>query len=392
VDAAAAHHRSGYRRRRRARAQSVTVSARRTAFSSLIGAALLLGGAAAPRAQSADAGVQPPAPPPAPTPAPAPASPAEVPAESTGPAKPAKYPWLDDVHDFLYDAAWHTAERVDRLFGSEEPDAAYEQASGSLAPALLYDRYDGWHTLLRFIGDLPLPQLSESFHAFIGRLNPEEFISESQAPSGAFPNPYAPYPQDQTLLGIQYYQPECQGAQWDAGLGLPVTASRFDPYVKGGYLYQLGDQEHGVLQWRQDLFYQDSQGGFGVTNRLDLQRLMSARLLLTWTGSTTIAQRSYGWRSYSTVDAYLAFPDRRAVIGELEVDGTTRAPVPLHDFGVKVAYRRSILRDWLVLEVRTSLDFPKNYVYETRQPSWGLGVGFEMTFGTDVFLARPITF
>jgi hypothetical protein len=66
--------------------------------------------------------------------------------------------------------------------------------------------------------------------------------------------------------------------------------------------------------------------------------------------------------------------------------------VPLHNYGWKLAYRRAILRDWLVLEVRTSLNFPQDYTYQTRQPSWGLGIGFEMTFGSDVFLARPITF
>jgi len=281
---------------------------------------------------------------------------------------------------------------VDRLFGSEEPDVAYEQASGSIAPALVWTRYNGWQTLLRFLGNVPLPQLSESVHAFVGRFNPEEFISESQAPSGAFPNPFAPNPEDETLFGIQYYQPQRQGVQLDAGGGLPITLSRFDPFVKVGYLYQRGDQEHGVLQWRQDVFYQDSQGGFGVTNRLDLQKLLGPGVLLTWTGSTTYAQRSYGWSSWSTLDAYFAFPDRRAIITELEVDGQTQAPVPLHDYGVKVAYRRTILRDWLVLEVRTSLDFPKVYVWESRVPSWGLGIGFEMMFGSDVFLARPITF
>jgi hypothetical protein len=305
---------------------------------------------------------------------------------------PERLPWLDDVHDFLYDSVWESAMHVDRLFGSEEPDVAYEQASGSVAPAILYDRYDRTKALLRFIGNVPLPQLSESLHAFIGRFNPEEFVSESQPASGALPNPYAPYPQDQTILGIQYYEPQRQGAQWDAGAGMPLTLSRFDPFVKGGYIYQRGDPEHGVLAWRQDLFYQNSQGGFGVTNRLDLQRLVSAGLLVTWTGSTTYAQRSYGWQSWSTIDAYLAFPDSRAIVGELEVDGATQAPVPLHDYGVKIAYRRTILRDWLVLEVRTSLDFPKDFVYESRRASYGLGVGFEMMFGSDEFLARPITF
>ncbi|MGH8261801.1 MAG: hypothetical protein ACREUG_19145 [Steroidobacteraceae bacterium] len=325
-------------------------------------------------------------------PAPAPITGEVPPEESTTVVPQEKLLWLDEVHDFVYNAVWRSAMQVDRWFGSEEPDVSYEQASGSVAPALLYDRHDGFRPQLRFIGDVPLPQLSQSFHAFIGRLNPEEFISESQAASGAFANPYAQYRQDETLLGIQYYEPQRQGAQWDAGVGMPVTLSRFDPYVKGGYLYQRGEPDRGVFEWRQDLFYQDSQGGFGVTTRLDVQRLVSEGLLLAWTGSTTYAQRSYGWRSYSTLAAYWAFPNRRALVAELDVDGATQAAVPLHDYGWKLAYRRSILRDWLVLEVRTSLDWPKDYPQQPREPSWGLGIGFEMMFGTDVFLARPVTF
>ena len=318
---------------------------------------------------------------------------AELPAdESTTIVPTEQYQWLDEVRGLVYDTVWESAMHVDRWFGSEEPDAAYEQASGSVVPGVLWDRYRGTQTLLRFIGNVPLPQLSDSLHAFIGRVNPEEFVSESQAASGAIPNPYSPYPQDQTLLGIQYYEPLHPGAQWDSGAGLPLGFSRFDPYVKGGYLYQIGDPTSGVLLWRQDGFYQDSQGGFGVTSRIDLQRLVSSGLLLSWTASTTYAQRSYGWNSYSTVDAYYAYGPRRAVVAELEVNGVTQAAVPLQDYGIKVAFRRSILRDWLILEVRASVDWPRYFAWQQREASPGIGVAFEMEFGSDVFQARPVTF
>ena len=238
---------------------------------------------------------------------------------------------------------------------------------------------------------MPIRTALRKFHAFIGRLNPEEFITESQPSSGSIPNAFAPTPQDQTLLGLQYREPERQGARWDAGLGLPVSLP-FNPYVKGGHVYAYGKPERGVLYWRQDLFYQDSQGGFGVTNRIDLQRLFGQNLLLGWTGSTTMAQRSHGWRSYSTADAIVALPERRAIDAEVSIDGSTRMPVALHDYGAKVAYRRSILREWLVLEVRSSVDWPKDYVWQDRKASWGLGAGFEMYFGSYRLQARSITF
>lgn len=319
-------------------------------------------------------------------------SPAAVPPEPTTIVPAQKYQWLDEVRSLVYDTVWKSAMHVDRWFGSQEPDAAYEQASGSIVPGILWDKSRHWQPRFRFIGNVPLPQVSDSLHAFIGRLNPQEFVSESQAASGALPNPYSPYTRDETLLGIQYYQPIHPGVQWDTGLGVPVTLSRFDPYVKGGYLYQVGRASRGVLIWRQDAFYQDSQGGFGVTSRLDLQRLVSPGLLVSWTASTTYAQRSYGWRSYSTLDAYYSYAPRRALVAQAEIDGATGAAVPVQDYGVKVAYRRSILRDWLILEVRASVDWPRYFVWQHRQASPGVGLAFEMEFGSDVFQVRPVTF
>jgi len=316
-----------------------------------------------------------------------------IPIESTTPpVPPEKYQWLDEVRALVYQAVWESAMHVDRWFGSEEPDWSYEQASGSIVPGVLYSRFYGEHTLTRFLGDVPLPQLNDSLHAFIGRLNPEEFISESQAASGALPNPYSPSPADQTIFGIQYNQPVHAGAQWDTGAGLPISASRFDPYFKGGYLYAVGSPEDIVLFWRQDAFYQSTQGGFGVTNRADLQKLVSQAFLLSWTVSTTYAQRSSGWNSYSTLDAFFTYAPARALVLELDVDDISQAQVPIQDYGGKIAFRRSILRDWLILEVRGSLDWPKYFDWQHREISPGLGVAFEMEFGAQTFLARPVTF
>jgi hypothetical protein len=44
------------------------------------------------------------------------------------------------------------------------------------------------------------------------------------------------------------------------------------------------------------------------------------------------------------------------------------------------------------MEIRTSLTWPKEELDQPRAPSWGVGLGFEMFFGTDEFLARPVTF
>jgi hypothetical protein len=344
--------------------------------------------AAPPAAQPAPANPPPQQPATPESPAALPVAPAE-PDESTGPNKPKT--WLDQSQTFVYDSVWRSAMWFDRMFGSRAPDVAYAQASGSIAPAILWDQFNGFRELLRFHADVPLPQLNDRFSAFIGRVNPAEYVSESARNSGAFPNSLTPTEQDQTLLGISYAEPARQGYRFDAGAGVHI-ALPFDPYIKGSFIYERGMPSEGVFGAREILFWQNSQGGFGATTRLDYERLASQSLLMTVTGSTTIAQRTFGWASYGTFDAYYALPGRRALALELSIDGSSHAPVPIHDYGYKIAFRRSVFRDWLVLEVRTSLDWPKVFPYQHRSASFGVGVGFEMFFGTDQFLARPVTF
>ena len=102
------------------------------------------------------------------------------------------YHWLDRTRDTLYDTMWHSAEHVDRWFGSAEDDAIYRQAHGSIAPALLYTQFDGLRTQVRFNMNFPLPQINDRIHAYVGRFDPNEFITERDEPSGSFPRTYGP--------------------------------------------------------------------------------------------------------------------------------------------------------------------------------------------------------
>lgn len=315
---------------------------------------------------------------------------ANVPQTPPEPGAPARQHWLDRTHQGIYDALWHTAMRVDRWFGSQESEKQYQTVYGSIAPAILYDQYYHLTTPVRFNINLPLPQLNERFHAFIGRVDPNEYISEREEPSGAFRRQYGPITEDQTLFGLSYHEPEKQGGYFDAGAGMRI-ALPLDPYIKGSYVYERGASERGLMGLRQTLFW-DARDGFGVTSRADLERIYSMRWLLRWTGSVSVTQRSLGVIVWSAVDAMRGFADRKAVALEIETDGQTDAPVPLHNYGAKFAYRQGILRRWLIMELRTSVSWPKDYPVQHRSRSFGVGIGFEMLFGTDEFLARPVTF
>jgi len=328
-------------------------------------------------------------PPAKPEPAPQQGAPPQS-AAQTDDSQDVPYHWLDTTRDMTYNALWKSAKYVDRWFGSAQDDAVYKQVHGSISPALLYTQYDGLRTQVRFNMNFPFPEANNRLHAFIGRFDPNEFITERDEPSGAIARTYGPATEDQTLLGIGYRQPDKQGSRFDAGAGIRVRFP-LDPYVKGSYVFERGQSETGLFSIRETLFWQNSEGA-GATTRLDLERVVQTSWLARYTLSATRSQRSEGLRGYTSILLLHGMSDRRAIAFEVGADGQTQASVQLHDYGFKTAYRQGILRRWLVMEVRASVDWPRDFIYQSRSASLGVGIGFEMLIGTEEFLARPITF
>jgi hypothetical protein len=300
-----------------------------------------------------------------------------------------KDPWIDRTQRWVFQSVWRSAMRIDRVFGAEIDDSAYQEASGSLAPAILWDEFDGFQPKLRFNVNLPLPHLDERFHAFVGRVNREEYVTERNIESGAFPRQYGPVEDDQTLLGLRFRSPK-QGAHFSADAGVRLNFP-VDPFVKGSYRFFHGSSEKILFSFRETAFWQNSEGA-GFTSRIDIEKIFDQSWLARLTASGTISQESEGVRGYTALSVVHGMPNRRALAAELFTSGEMDADVPLGNYGLKLAYRRSVSRDWLIMEIRTSLTFPKDNPLQVREATWGVGIGFEMFFGTDDFLARPVTF
>jgi hypothetical protein len=161
--------------------------------------------------------------------------------------------------------------------------------------------------------------------------------------------------------------------------------------LKGDYTYVHGSPHGLLLIARQTLFWEESEQ-LGVTSRIDLDHFLSEQALLRFTTADTLSQKSQGIRGYAAATVLRSLAERRAIVGNLSADWETQAPASLHEFGGAAAYRQGIYRDWLVLELRSSLTWPKVTPGAARTRSWGLGIGVEMLLGTTQFQARPVTF
>ncbi len=347
------------------------------------------------------------------TPAPAPRVPAPrlPPSETRVPDLPVQTPpiedvasdegtsWLDSSHRNLHALLWRSAMNVDRWFGGDWPAHSYaDQTRGSITPIVLWDEFSGFDEKLRFRVKLPLPYIGEKFNAFAGTFAREEFVTEREQASGAIPRQRVGgrVEEDETLVGIQYRERkdrdriEPPGGEFLADAGVRIR-SPIDPFVKGGYRW-IHDSEGGLRTiLRETVFWQNSEK-LGLTSRVDLEHGFAEEWLARWTASGTISQRTQGMRGYFAASAFRNLPRDRAVTFQLFTTVEFDANVPVEEYGIRVAYRKRIARDWLVLELRPSLTWPKDEPAQPRKASWGFGVGVEMFFGMDEFQGRPVTF
>jgi hypothetical protein len=293
--------------------------------------------------------------------------------------KPGGLAWIDRMQAGLYRSMCLTAARFDGMFGNARLHDQYEQSYGSISVGTLWDERDNWDPTLRFRVNLRLPQMNESLRAFVGRLDPDEFITELRDDFETLPRQFSQTDDDAVLLGLGYRQPGPGGGHLDASVG-----ARFgwplEPYLKGSYRITQPVLERNLVRFDQTVFWREDDGP-GTTTRLDLERLLTTSFLVRWSGAATFAQNTEGLRWLSTVTLYHSLGDGRALAYQAGASGETDAEVGTRDYGLRLIYRRRIHLDWLFLELRSGVTWPRELRSERREPNWGAGFALEMQFG-----------
>lgn len=312
---------------------------------------------------------------------PIPIEPKGLPVEPTGLCtdKPGGPAWLDRMQAGLYRTMCLSAARFDGFFGNARFDDEYQATYGSIVVGALWDERDQWDPSLRFKVRLRLPQLSERFNAFIGRVDPEEQVTELRDDFDSLPRQFGRRDDDAVLFGLGYSQPGRGGGYFDSDIGVKLDFP-MDPYVKGRYRLALPFLQRNMLRLRETIFWQDSEG-LGTTTRVDLERLLAEQWLVRWTGSGTLTENTEGIRWFSNATLYQNLGSNRALAYQAGISGESDRDVAVADYGLRVIYRQRIHREWLFLELRSSLTWPRETPLEHREPNWGAGVGLELLFG-----------
>lgn len=295
---------------------------------------------------------------------------------------------LQRVRRSLTVTACASSAWLDGLFGDQIHYDDYHATYGTVTTGMLWSDYDGFDPRLRFRARLQLPQWDERISAFAGRVGEDDYISDTEGDFQALPTrQFGTLEDESVLVGLGYSSPERTGNDFDAGVGVRVDWP-LDPYARARYEIVRSFADRYVFSARETVFWQNTEG-FGTTTRLNLDRVLSDRFLLRWSNLGKYTEETIGLEWFTQLTLFQSIGQRTGLAWQAQIEGMTDNEVQLTRHAVRLIMRRQLTPDWLILELRGGVGWPRFKLSEHREASPEVGIAVEMQFGQRRDRLRP---
>lgn len=295
---------------------------------------------------------------------------------------------LQRVRRTLTVTACASSAWLDGLFGNQVYRDEYHATYGTVTTGALWSKYDGFDPRLRFRARLQLPQWDERISAFAGRVGEEDYISDTEDYFDALPTrQFGTLEDESVLVGLGYSSPERTGNDFDAGVGVRIDLP-LDPYARARYEVVRSFADRYVFTARETVFWQNTEG-FGTTTRINLDRVISDRFLLRWSNLGKFTEETQGLEWYSQLTLFQSVGQRTGLAWQAQVEGATDNEVQMTRTAARLIMRRQLTPEWLILELRGGVSWPRRKLVEDREPSPEIGIALEMQFGRKYDRLRP---
>lgn len=295
---------------------------------------------------------------------------------------------LQRVRRSLTVTACASSAWLDGLFGDQIHYDEYHATYGTVTAGGLWSDYDGFDPRLRFRARLQLPQWDERISAFAGRVGEDDYVSDTEGDFDALPTrQFGMLDEESVLLGLGYSSPERTGNDFDAGVGVRVDLP-LDPYARARYEVVRSFAERYVMSARETVFWQNTEG-FGTTTRVNIDRVISDRFLLRWSNLGKYTEETLGLEWYTQLTLFQSVGQRTGLAWQAQIEGATDNEVQLTRHAVRLIMRRQLTPEWLILELRGGVGWPRRKLTEEREASPEVGIAVEMQFGQKRDRVRP---
>jgi hypothetical protein len=301
--------------------------------------------------------------------------------EACTPSELGERNWIDWLNRKVSRTVCGSALWFDGFFGDasvyDERDATY----GRIFVALWWDRRDKIDPTFRFRVKANFPRLKRRVNFIIGRESVDNFITDSPDAHEGMPQSLSTSEEESWFVGMGYSPISDRHSRIDLDVGAKLNIP-VNPYAKLRYRQNIFFSESTMARFRQTFFWERTIG-FGETTRLDFDWKPSQKVLTRLFGLGTVSQSSLGLDWHAGVILYQYLGTAKALAYQAEVRGETRREVPLRDYALTVVYRFSTFRPWLFVELSAGVSWPRESLEEVREINPGLGIGFEMQYGTE---------
>jgi len=289
--------------------------------------------------------------------------------------------WVDRFRAGTHTRLCNTASWIDGLFG-EDYQFRGQDFRGKISLGFREDEVDGLDPRLRVRIRTKLPNVSNRFNAFIGRVEEDSYISNTEVNEDRLNNVGLRSTNDDSsewLVGLGYRNPSKDRNGWDFSVGAKIS-SGFSPYAKAAhhYLFETGDDRFWKTE--QTLFWRE-QDGFGVSSNIDYTRLVGDNDIAVLHGSLKYTEEEEQWEWFSDATWHHTLSPKRGISSSVYMRGEEKNPVSIPEYGMTFTYIRPILREWLFMEVGVDLRWERESRLQRYKNAIRFGLQFEMLLG-----------
>lgn len=289
--------------------------------------------------------------------------------------------WVDRLRADTHTRLCRTASWVDGLFGHEQPFKG-EDFRGKVSVGFRHDEIDGIDPRLRIRLRTHLPNMSNRFDAFIGRVEEDSYISNTEVKEDRLNNVGLRSTNDEDsewLIGLGYRSPNANNNGWDFSVGAKLS-SGISPYSKLAYRHVFQTSDDSFWKTEQTGFWR-KQDGFGVSSNLDYTRIFNDEDIMVLHGSVKYTEEAEQWEWFTDATWHHSITDKRGISSSVYLRGEEENAVSIPEYGVTFTYIQPIMREWIYVETGFDYRWEREYPGQSYQGAINLGIQFEMLLG-----------
>lgn len=298
--------------------------------------------------------------------------------------------WIDDMRANTHSTLCGTVNWIDGLFGQNEPFHG-DEFTGKVSLGFGHDEIDGFDPRLRIKINTKLPNVSKRFKAFVGRVEEDSYISNTEVNNNRLNNVGLRSTGDdenEWLVGLGYRTPNADSNGLDFSLGAKLS-SGFSPYAKVAHRYLFETSEDTFLRTTQTAFWR-KEDGFGVSSNAEFTNILNDADILVSQASIKYTEEEKHWEWFTDLAWHHSLTDKKGISTTAYLRGEAESPVSIPEYGLTFTFIRPFLRDWLSIETGIDLRWEKELPGQAYKSAIRFGIQFEMQLGDYYSRRKPL--